>query len=214
LALGSVRANDLDFREAEMAQHIDTLTAWRVVFSVCLTISSAVALPAWGEDLMSSSYPCTLAQIHSPEGSKCIDQMEKDIQNSAPKRHVFYCKGSDLVCCLNDTTKPHGLLSDCKVVGQMPPSGAPSGTPSCKSQDEDYLKALQVQTRAEKAWKDLTSQAKEEQIKATKDQKQIDAWKDKVKAAGMADNNAVKDAGKAHSALEKCLNDPLFKTRK
>ena len=96
----------------------------------------------------------------------------------------------------------------------MPPSGAPSGVPSCKSKDEDYLKALQVQTKAEKAVKDLTSQAKEEQIKATKDQKQIDAWKDKVKAASKDNDKALQEVGKTHSAREKCLNDSLFNTRK
>lgn len=102
-----------------MTRNTDTPTARRGLFSVCLVVLSAVAMPAWGESLM-SSYECSMAQVRSPMGSKCVEEAEKDIMKKAPKWHILYCKGSDLLCCLTDTTKPHGPLSDCKVVGQSP----------------------------------------------------------------------------------------------
>ena len=98
----------------------------------------------------------------------------------------MYCKGSDISCCVTDTSKPHGPISDCKYVGQMPPSGAPSGKPNCsKSKEEDYSKALQDRRKTLQALKDI--QAKEHQIIATNDRKQIDAWK--IRVAATSDNN-------------------------
>ena len=190
-----------------MTQHAAASTTRRVVFSVCLTISSALALPAWGQSLM-SSYECNPAQVRSPFGSKCADENAKDLINKAPKVHVLYCRGSDLTCCLIDNTKPHGSLSDCKS-GQMPP--APSGTASCKSIDENYQKAVQALAKTQQALKDITS--KEQKIKATNDRKLIDAWKEEVKAESNDHDKAGKDVDKARSAYDGCNKD-LFNTRK
>ena len=127
-----------------MAQHAATPIARCLVFPVCLTISSAVALPALGDPI--SFYECTPAQARSPEGLKCIDQSEKDLINKAPKYRALYCKGSDMTCCITDIIKPNKPISDCNYLGQVPPC-PPS--PSCKSIDENYHKAVQALTEAQ-----------------------------------------------------------------
>ncbi len=123
----------------------------------------------------------------------------------------MYCKDLDMTCCVMDTTKPHGAISDCKYVGEMPPSGAPSGKPSCKSIDENHHKAVQALTETQRALKDTTG--KEQKIMATKDRKLIDAWKDEVKAETNDHDKAVKEEEKIRSAWDNCNKD-LFNTRK
>ena len=101
-----------------MIQHTDRPTARRVLFSVCLVVLSAVALPAWGAPMF--SHDCTEAQKSSPMGTKCVEEGKKDFKNNAPKMHTLFCKGSDLLCCLVDITTNGPPMSDCKVVGQSP----------------------------------------------------------------------------------------------
>ena len=190
----------------EIARRIDTVTARRVVFSLCLTISSAVALPAWGDPI--SSFECTVAQATSPEGSKCIDWGLKEYGNDAPKYHTLFCKGSGLTCCLRETTKPY-TISDCKYLADVPP--VPPPPPSCKSIDENFHKAVEAQKRTQQALKDITD--KEQKINATKDRKLIDAWKNEVKAEMNDHDKAVKEVQKLSPAWDKCHKD-LFNTRK
>jgi hypothetical protein len=61
---------------------------------------------------------CTQDQMTSMKGSVCIAKASDDVVNSRPLSHIIVCKGTEIVCCLQDG---HLKFSQCEPMGGMAP---------------------------------------------------------------------------------------------
>lgn len=62
---------------------------------------------------------CTADQIRSMKSSTCISKADDDLINSRPLTHIVVCKGTEIVCCLQDD---HQKYSKCEAMGAMAPA--------------------------------------------------------------------------------------------
>jgi hypothetical protein len=83
-----------------MTWHVNATIRRSVLLSAFFIASSAIALPAFGDD-KKVSQGCTAAQIRSPEGTRCIEKGERDLLAKQPV-HSLLCLGSDLQCCIRE----------------------------------------------------------------------------------------------------------------
>jgi hypothetical protein len=61
---------------------------------------------------------CTMDQIRSMKSSTCISKADDDLMNNRPLTHIVVCKGTEIVCCLQDD---HQKYSKCEAMGGMAP---------------------------------------------------------------------------------------------
>ena len=61
-----------------MTRHINATNTRGLLFSVFFIACSAVALPAFGDEKKVSN-GCTMSQIQSPQGTRCIEKMDEDL---------------------------------------------------------------------------------------------------------------------------------------
>jgi hypothetical protein len=83
-----------------MTWHVNATIRRSVLLSAFFIVSSAIALPAFGDD-KKVSQGCTAAQIRSPEGTRCIEKGERELLANKPA-HSLLCLGSDLQCCIRE----------------------------------------------------------------------------------------------------------------
>ncbi|MGC1354387.1 MAG: hypothetical protein WA851_01105 [Xanthobacteraceae bacterium] len=61
---------------------------------------------------------CTADQVSSMKSSTCISKADDDLINKRPLVHIVVCKGTEIVCCLQDD---HERYSQCEAMGGMAP---------------------------------------------------------------------------------------------
>jgi hypothetical protein len=64
---------------------------------------------------------CTMEQMGSMKSSTCISKGDDDLKNTRPLSHIVVCKGTEIVCCLQDD---HQRYSKCEAMGSMAPPKA------------------------------------------------------------------------------------------
>jgi hypothetical protein len=103
-----------------MARYNRATKYWKLLFSFFFISSVTIALPAFGDDKKVSD-GCTMTQLRSPQGTRCIEKGARDLIGNRPS-HVLLCLGSDMKCCTTDTTTS-GQLSfhNCEDLGSMTP---------------------------------------------------------------------------------------------
>jgi hypothetical protein len=102
-----------------MTHHIGSTTTRSLLLSVSLIVLSAITLPALSDDKKVSN-GCTMTQLNSPQGSRCIDKAQKDVAAKRPV-HNLLCLGSEMKCCIADTKDGHLDFTNCEDLGSMTP---------------------------------------------------------------------------------------------
>jgi hypothetical protein len=78
-----------------------------------------------------TSLGCTVTQLRSPEGSKCVDRGSQDVFAGYTNIHVLRCHGDSMECCIN--TK-EGYFNDCRPIVLYPrPSNVPKVDVVCET---------------------------------------------------------------------------------
>jgi hypothetical protein len=112
-----------------MTRHINATITRSLLFSVFFIACSAVALPAFGDDKKVSN-GCTMSQLQSPQGTRCIKKMDEDLAAKPPRPiHNLFCLGSELKCCIKSKTGDG--FSNCE---DLPPF-APKPDITCADMD-------------------------------------------------------------------------------
>jgi hypothetical protein len=108
-----------------MTWQINATIGRSLFFSFFLIASSAIAVPAFGEDKKVNG--CTTSQMRSPQGTRCIEKIGKDLIANRPE-HGLFCLGSELKCCIKSSG---GGYSNCE---DLPPL-APQPDITCADMD-------------------------------------------------------------------------------